>query len=247
MIRTSSGWTCHFFEELPSTQDKAFELDRLASYASRLAVVAKRQIAGRGRVGNVWVGLGGNFFGSFVIHPRISLKAAGQFSFLTAVALSDTLEKYLPRACKIEHKWPNDVLLNGKKGAGILIESEGDLSGRVRSLVIGVGVNLAAAPEGAVSLRDVLSLPPPTPEDFLEELLINLSAQMNKMEHAGFPVLREAWLARARGLGDTIRVRLPHEQIEGVFEGLAEDGALRLRIKGRNEPLLIHSGDVFFS
>lgn len=242
-----SKWTRHFFEELPSTQDKAFELARAASSdLVPLVVVTKRQVSGRGRLGNVWVSLSGNFFGSFAVRPDMPLSQAGQFSFLAAVALSNVLEEYLPKNCKIEHKWPNDVLLNSKKVAGILIESESDAEGVAKLLVIGVGVNLAEAPDGATSLRDFISQPP-SPEDFLERFLVSLSYQMNKMETEGFSALRENWLSRAMGLGEKIRVRLPHECFEGIFEGLESDGALRIRIEGQKDVRVIRSGEVFFS
>lgn len=240
-----SKWTYHFFEELPSTQDKAFELARGSPDLLPLVVVTKQQVSGRGRLGNVWVGLSGNFFGSFVIHPYVLLKDAGQFSFLTAVALSDTLEEYLPENCRIEHKWPNDVLLNSKKVAGILIESESDTEGAAKFLVIGVGVNLADAPNGAVSLREFVPHPP-LPKDFLEKFLMSLSYQMNKMETEGFFAVRADWLSRAKGLGEKIRVRLPHECFEGIFDGLENDGALRIRIDGQKDVRVIRSGEVFF-
>lgn len=241
-----SKWTRHFFEELPSTQDKAFDLARDSPDLIPLVVVTKRQVSGRGRLGNVWVGLNGNFFGSFAVRPDMPLNQAGQFSFLAAVALSDVLEEYLPpENCKIEHKWPNDVLLNSKKVAGILIESESDAEGVAKLLVIGVGVNLAEAPDGAISLRDFLPHPP-LPEDFLERFLVSLSHQMNKMETEGFSALRADWLFRAKGLGEKIRVRLPHECFEGIFEGLENDGALRIRIEGQKGVRVIRSGEVFF-
>lgn len=241
-----SKWTRHFFEELPSTQDKAFELARGSPNLVPLVVVTKRQVAGRGRLGNVWVGLSGNFFGSFAVHSDMPLNQAGQFSFLAAVALSDVLEEYLPpENCKIKHKWPNDVLLNSKKVAGILIESESDAEGVAKLLVMGVGVNLAEAPDGAISLRDFLPHPP-LPEDFLERFLASLSHQMNKMKTEGFSPLRADWLSRAKGLGEKIRVRLPHECFEGIFEGLENDGALRIRIEGQKDVRVIRSGEVFF-
>ncbi len=241
-----SKWTRHFFEELPSTQDKAFELSRASPDLVPLVVVTKRQVAGRGRLGNVWVGLSGNFFGSFAVHPDLPLNQTGQFSFLAAVALSDVLEGYLPENCKIEHKWPNDVLVNSKKVAGILIESESDAEGVAKLLVMGVGVNLAEAPNGAISLRDFMTHPP-LPEDFLERFLVSLSYQMSKMETEGFSALRADWLFRAKGLGEKIRVRLPHECFEGIFEGLENDGALRIRIEGQKGVRVIRSGEVFFS
>jgi len=163
---------------------------------------------------------------------------AANFSFLTAVALSETVCGFcdgpLP---KIEHKWPNDVWVNDRKLAGVLLEVYKD------HLLIGTGVNIAAAPDGAIALHDVVSSDI-TPSLFLERFLSWMDVYRKQMIEDGFCFVREKWLVRARGIGGEITVRTPNETFQGVFDGIEEDGALRVLIG--QDMRIIHSADVFF-
>ncbi len=147
-------------------------------------------------------------------------------------------------------KWPNDVLLAGRKVSGILIES-GTVKGEDGLwLAIGIGVNLAHAPDGlerpATSLAEHLGeTRPPAFEDALQRLAEAFEGWRETWDNLGFGAIADAWTARAAGIGQTCVVRLDRETFDGVAEGLDPDGALRLRTAG-GELRRIHAGDVFF-
>lgn len=199
-----------------------------------VAVVAARQTGGRGRMGRPWVSPAGNLYVSYAL--RVDSPAlAARYSFVAAVALARALEDIgLSPRCK----WPNDVLLNGRKAAGILLETNGK-----DRLVVGIGVNLASAPaEGtlypAAAVADfgaVLS-----PADFLPLLTERFEAA----EKEPFPAVLDAWRERAFGIGGPVRVNLPEKRLEGIFYGLDNDGALLLKCE--SEIKRITAGDVFF-
>jgi BirA family biotin operon repressor/biotin-[acetyl-CoA-carboxylase] ligase len=232
------------FDVLSSTQDKAKEYLKAETYSLPFAILAKSQTAGRGRGGNQWVSPQGNLYTSLVPKiGRIFVRNAGQFSFVTAVALMSCLSFFgvnNPR-----NKWPNDIFVDGKKIAGILLESDVTADGVLSSLIIGVGVNLQSAPEGAVSLFSLLHHTIP-PLEFLEKFSEQLQVFLNIMASQGFLPIRKAWLDNAYGMGAEIRVRLPRETFFGEFVGLDKDGALLVRVNGENAPRIIYSGDVFF-
>jgi BirA family biotin operon repressor/biotin-[acetyl-CoA-carboxylase] ligase len=240
-----TDWTILSFDALGSTQDKAFEEARRRGAGGRIAITARAQTSGRGRRGNVWTSLDGNLFCSLLLRPRILVARAGEYSFLTAAALSETLTSLLPNTAVVQHKWPNDVWVNGKKIAGILLESESDADGNLTALVAGIGVNLAAAPEGACSVLSCGGEPPES-EEFLKSLLAWFDALESVLQQEGFQAICGKWLARARGIGENIRVRLPLETFEGVFEGIdPNDGTLLVRLPD-NTVRKVRSGEVFF-
>ena len=165
---------------------------------------------------------------------------------------------YVPETL-VRLKWPNDVLVQGLKAAGVLVESgaapavspEASQSGGLW-LAIGVGVNLASAPAGAerpaTALADHLRpglAEPPAIADALGQLAKAFQARLEAWEQFGFAPVRAAWTARAHGLGRPCIVRLDHETISGVAEGLEADGALRLRL-ACGDLRRITAGDVFF-
>lgn len=221
--------------EVGSTND--WLLTRADTIADGHWVIADRQTAGRGRRGRVWNDGSGNFMGSVLVRADGPVQ---QLSFVTALAVVEALSEVrspLPFALK----WPNDVLLNGTKCAGILLERQGD------ALVIGIGINLAHYPEGterpATSLA-AAGLPVPQPLDVLHRLANHFTHWQQVWARDGFPPIRAAWLARAHGLGQRMVARLGTESPEGRFEGLADDGALLLRLDD-GQVRAIHAGEVF--
>lgn len=206
-------------------------------------VRADRQTAGRGRRGRAWNDGAGNFMGSVLVRapgPDASLPLQ-QLSFAAALALHDALAAVTGQGQRLALKWPNDVLLDGVKCSGILLERQGD------ALVIGIGVNLASHPDGmerpATSLA-AAGLPVPTPEVFLDALGPAFAHWRALWQAQGFAPIRAAWLSRAAGLGTRIVARLGSENPEGLFTGLADDGALLLRLDD-GTTRAIHAGEVF--
>ena len=228
------------------------ELDSTNSEARRLAeageggpiwIIAEKQTAGRGRRGRSWETLSGNLAATLLVRPKASREAVGQLSFAAALAVADVAAHFAPAAA-ITVKWPNDVLADGRKLAGILLESGTDSTGGW--LAVGIGINLAAAPEGtefpATALAEFAGAP--SPDNALALLAVRFAHWYDAWMSGGFETLRAAWLARAGGLGLPIRARLPHETRHGVFEGIDSTGALLLNEQGSIHA--IAAGEVFF-
>ncbi|HEY0265583.1 MAG TPA: biotin--[acetyl-CoA-carboxylase] ligase [Rhizomicrobium sp.] len=225
------------------------ELDSTNSEARRLAeagevgpvwITAERQTAGRGRRGRAWETGAGNLAATLLLRPDAPAAIIGQLSFAAALAVAEMAQHFAPDAA-ITVKWPNDVLAEGRKLAGILLEA-GD-----GWLAIGIGVNLAHFPEGtefpAVSLAQ-LGVAPPSPAEALTVLAAHLAHWYDAWMQDGFDTVRAAWLERAQALGGPIRARLTHETRHGLFEGIDASGALLLNEQGTVRA--IAAGEVFF-
>jgi BirA family transcriptional regulator, biotin operon repressor / biotin---[acetyl-CoA-carboxylase] ligase len=239
------GTALKHFDEIDSTNEEA---RRLAHAGERgpVWIVADRQTAGRGRRGRVWDSPTGNLAATLLIVPDKPPAICAQLSFVAAIAAADAVARFAPSA-EIKVKWPNDVLANGRKIAGILLESASG-GGDPYFLAIGVGVNLAHFPPDtefpAVSLA-ALGATVPSPLEALTQLAAHFAKWYEIWAADGFAPIRDAWLARAAGLGQRIRARLSHEEASGVFEGIDQTGALMLReISGKTRS--ISAGEVFF-
>ena len=228
------------------------ELDSTNSEARRLAeqgecgpvwIMAERQTAGRGRRGRSWETLSGNLAATLLLRPENAPGLAGQLSFAAALAVADVAAHVAPQAA-ITVKWPNDVLVDGKKTAGILLESGDAPDGAW--LAVGIGINLAQAPANTEFPATALGVfaAPPSPDEALTMLAGAFARWYDGWMSGGFETLRTAWLARAGGLGLPIRARLSNETRHGVFEGIDASGALLLNEQGR--VTAIAAGEVFF-
>jgi BirA family transcriptional regulator, biotin operon repressor / biotin---[acetyl-CoA-carboxylase] ligase len=232
------------FAEIDSTNDEA---KRRASEgaAQGTLIWAQAQSAGRGRRGRGFVSPRGNLYMSILLRPDRPAASAAQLGFAAALALGDAVLPLLPRPEGLRYKWPNDVLIDGRKMSGILLESQAAGEGRLDWLVVGVGVNVASFPEGvdypAISLAAAGA--PVTVEALLEAVAGGFERWYERWRAEGFQPLRAAWLARARGLGESIRVRLQGAEASGRFAGLDEDGALLL--DDGTTRRRIGAGDVF--
>ncbi|WP_255415116.1 biotin--[acetyl-CoA-carboxylase] ligase [Tropicimonas sp. IMCC34011] len=227
------GYDTCVLEEVSSTMDAARE--RAGDLTRPLWVLAKRQTGARGRRGRAWRMPEGNFAATLALPLDRPAPEAALRSFTAALALDDALTAITGRPAALSLKWPNDVLLNGGKVAGILLEStaKGHLTGL---LMIGVGINLAAAPdaseveEGAVRPVSLVGetghLVPP--EEALTLLGDAFAAREDTLTSEGFAPIRSAWLARAARLGQTIHARTGTETLTGRFEGIDVTGALCL-------------------
>lgn len=215
-----------------------------------LWIVARRQTEGRGRRGRRWESQDGNLFSTLLQLTRKSPAEAAQVTFVAALAIADLLDAFAP-ASLVTIKWPNDVMLAGQKTSGVLVESGAHDSGGLW-LAVGIGVNLAHAPEGterpatalAQHLRgDVAAAP--TVEAAAAKLAEAFDVWMTRWETLGFQPILDAWRARTPGLDGPAVARLGRETVEGRAEGVAPDGALKLRLAD-GSLRLISAGDVFF-
>lgn len=233
-------------EILDSTNDEAC---RLASggAADGIVVWAHRQRAGRGRRGRRWQSPDGNLYFSVILRPSASPAVAAQLSLVAAVAMAETLAELLPDDTRIEQKWPNDVLVDGKKIAGILLESSGALADRVDWVVVGCGLNIAVAPDETALPATCLAERGAESTDraaVLMALLGSLHRWRREWETAGIQPVRRVWLSRARGLGQEITVRLPNHEFKGQFLDMDDNGALIVRLPDGSEKA-VTAGDVF--
>lgn len=208
---------------------------------------AEHQSAGRGRRGRSWLSAPGNLFITYLGHSLRPPAEIALLGFAAGLALSETFETWLePGRAKL--KWPNDLMLDGKKAAGILLES-GTALGGGHWFALGLGVNLAGAPQGldreSAALGEILE-GAPSPGAVMEVLIPRLSLWAQRLEQEGFAPLRQAWLARAHGLGGPIAVDLGQERVLGIFEDLSSHGALCLRNGADAQLLTVSAGDVYF-
>jgi BirA family biotin operon repressor/biotin-[acetyl-CoA-carboxylase] ligase len=208
-------------------------------------LLARRQTAARGRRGRPWSMAPGNFAATLLDRPPGQLALR---SFVAALGLHDAMISVTGRPALFALKWPNDVLLAGGKLAGILLES-----GPSRTLAVGVGVNLASAPDPAtlepgaarpVSLREATGIVV-TPDDFLDVLAPAYAHWEARLCAEGFAPLRAAWLARAKGLGEEVTARLPGRSHTGRFESVDETGALVLATDAGR--LVLPAAEVHFA
>jgi BirA family biotin operon repressor/biotin-[acetyl-CoA-carboxylase] ligase len=233
------------YETLGSTNDEAKRLAR-AGAGEGLIVWAKAQSAGRGRRGRVWISPPGNFYLSLVLRPRCRAAQAAQLGFVAALGLSDALIALSPPSLELRYKWPNDLLCNGKKIAGILLETEMIAGEMPDFVVIGIGINLVSAPRDvsypATSLAEE-GFGGVAPQAVIGALTRHFGKWFARWQDEGFAPIRAAWLARASGLGAAIQVRLDRDTLEGRFLDLDGDGALILdMLSGRRR---IGAGEIF--
>ena len=223
--------------------DLAASLRAGEAIAERHWLVADRQTAGRGRLGRTWFDGHGNFMGSTVVRPHERDPAPASLALLSGLALYETVLPLIANPAELALKWPNDLMLGGAKLAGILLEREGD------AIIIGIGVNLAAAPELPDRRTVALSQfgPAPDRDTFARALADRFATEIDRWRNFGIEPIVRRWESVAHPQGTTLKVHPPGEEpITGAFAGLTEDGALRLRLAS-GESRVIHAGDVMLA
>ena len=229
--RLPSGYRLLAFECIGSTNEEAKRL--AASGAAQGTIIwAREQTAGRGRQGRRWSSPRGNLYFSLILRPDRPMAEAVQISIVAAVAVGEALEA-LGGSAAVCLKWPNDVLINGSKVCGILLESAASGAKSVDWLILGIGVNVGNFPLGtefpATSLR-AESHKPITVEETLESAMNAFSRWFEVWRAKGFAPVRKAWLARAWKRGKAIQARVDGELVDGRFHDLDETGALILQV-----------------
>ena len=221
-----------------------------AGHVGPLWIVARRQGEGRGRRGREWVSETGNLYATLLMTTRKTPAEAAQITFVAALAVADLICTFVPTPL-VTIKWPNDVMIEADKVAGILVESGSDATGGLW-LAVGIGVNLAHAPSGterpATAIGGHLKgevRAAPIVAEAIEVLAHHFAIWMDRWETLGFQPILDAWVARSRGLDQACTARLGHETVSGIAEGVGPDGALRLRLAD-GSVRMISAGDVFF-
>jgi BirA family transcriptional regulator, biotin operon repressor / biotin---[acetyl-CoA-carboxylase] ligase len=251
----SAGYRLAAFESIGSTNAEAMSRARNGERGP-MWFVTTEQTAGRGRRHRPWIAPRGNLASSILEVIDVSPAAAATLGFAAGVALEAALQKVSIEASlrsagsddmKFSLKWPNDVLAGSKKLAGILLEAEAVAGDRL-AVVVGIGTNVVAAPEGT-----------PTPATSLaalgvhigaEELFATLSDAWAEFRAIwdngrGFAEIRRLWLERAAGLGQPVAIRTAGAPVEGTFDTIDETGCLIVRTAG-GERVPVSAGDVYF-
>ena len=225
-IYTPMKWHIHLFHKVPSTNETA------KTFPDSAVIVAECQSAGRGRYGRRWESPAGNLYLSAVVGGLGPL--APLMAFGAGIAVANALKQFEPRL-----KWPNDVLIGGKKVAGILLEQTED--GR---LIIGIGVNVATCPPAGMTLYPTTCLENKMAlVDLREKILDGLAETIAILKDQGFDPIRKLWLDRAVGMGSPVRVQMPRQEIIGTFKDLSPQGELVLETPAGT--VHISAGDVF--
>lgn len=241
----AGGLPVAHFAEIGSTNAEA--LTRAASGGVEQWVLADKQVSGRGRRGRHWVSEPGNLYATLLLYDPAPPASSPQICFVAALAVHDAICDAVPSldASRLRLKWPNDLLLDGKKLAGILVE--GASAGPRQAVVTGIGVNCAHHPmDTPYPVTDLANEGfQVAPAALFEHLAERMMGRLTQW-HGGkdFAATRSAWLARAHELGGEIEVKLPERVLRGRFEEIDSDGALVLTLpNGHRE--FIRAGDVF--
>jgi BirA family biotin operon repressor/biotin-[acetyl-CoA-carboxylase] ligase len=243
MINWPAGVDRIAFDTIDSTNKEAAR--RAASYTQPLWILAGEQTAGVGRRGRAWSSQQGNFAATLLMPITGDLSSIALHSFVASLALRDALVHLTDQPDRFAMKWPNDVLMDGGKVAGILLETCGIGPSH---LSIGIGVNLAIAPETAKI--EQVSTPPKhlsgqiTPSDFLTLLAHFFSLRVEQFSNEGFAATRADWLQNAAKLGEAITARMPTREITGIFVTVDEGGGVVLQ--AGSDQHVIHAADIFF-
>lgn len=227
-------------ERVGSTNDEV--LDRARAGAAELTlVVAAEQTGGRGRRGRTWHSPRGNLYASLLLRPVCPAQRLSEIGFIGAVAAAEACNLLLGGRGRVELKWPNDLLRDGAKVAGVLVEAEGDTDDR--RVALGIGINIASAPAGLpypATVLDGLAV-----VDLRDALAERLAFWYRRWRDEGFAPVRAAWVANAAPPGRSIAVRIEGEVVQGRFGGIDETGALILDLPAGRRRVL--AGDVLFA
>lgn len=229
---TSLGQTIYLEDELASTNDRAKELARQGGVHG-LTVLAKSQSAGRGRRQRQWEAPRGGLWMSVILRPNLSLADASKITLAASVAIVDALEELF--RLRIRIKWPNDLIFDGQKIAGILGEVVGEWNA-VQTLILGMGINVnfsreqLSAPLNATTLYEILGYEVDL-NKMAAGILKHLEDELMSLEKKAFEELRVSWSERVVGLGEEVRILRGEQVYQGIFKGISIDGALLLETK----------------
>jgi BirA family biotin operon repressor/biotin-[acetyl-CoA-carboxylase] ligase len=235
------------FDEIDSTSSEAMRIAKNGKVESNYVVLAKSQTNGRGRSGKNWRSNSGNLHTSLLIKPDKEIELLPQLSFVVALAVYDTTSSRglttgskkidpvtRPRDDNVKLKWPNDVLINGQKIAGILLESV-----KVENnyyIIIGIGINIIYHPDNIDQPTTSLiseKLPPIEPQALLEKLIENFEKYYQIWDNNGFSFIREKWLEHAYKLHENITVKHQNDIVTGLFKDIDNTGRIILQLPSK--------------
>ena len=246
------GKRVYYFEEIDSTQNFAQNI-AADKKENGTIIIAEKQTSGRGRLDRKWTSPKGGIWFSLIIHPKFDVSSSTLIPILSAVALSKSIKSVLD--IETEVKWPNDITMNGKKVAGVLVDASFQTN-NIDYLILGIGINfdidtkklekrLTKTPNfyGIDSLRGKEDKTPP--KKLLKEFLLQFEKNLFQLDKGEKSKIIKEWTKRAAGIGKKITINTSNGKISGISQGIDNDGALK--IKTRNEIKKIYVGDVVLS
>ena len=246
------GKRVYYFEEIDSTQNFAQNI-AADKKENGTIIIAEKQTSGRGRLDRKWTSPKGGIWFSLIIHPKFDVSSSTLIPILSAVALSKSIKSVLD--IETEVKWPNDITMNGKKVAGVLVDASFQTNS-IDYLILGIGINfdidakklekrLTKTPNfyGIDSLRGKEDKTPP--KKLLKEFLLQFEKNLFQLDKGEKSKIIKEWTKRAAGIGEKITINTSNGKISGISQGIDNDGALK--IKTRNEIKKIYVGDVVLS
>jgi BirA family biotin operon repressor/biotin-[acetyl-CoA-carboxylase] ligase len=240
----AAGWAVKLLDCCVSTNSEALAVGH-AGEGRPTWVVARRQTGGRARRGRNWTSEPGNLYTSLYLPDPAPPARAAQLSFVIALAVRDAIIACAPEhAARLTLKWPNDVLCDGRKIAGLLLEGE---MGKVFTVAIGIGVNCRHHPEGTEFPATDLAASgiEVSPGDLFRSLTATMLSRVGLWDRGeGFAAVRSDWLAAAAGVGGRVRVRLESREFSGRFETIDADGHLLVTLDDGGREA-VAAGDVF--
>ena len=241
---THIDWHIVHFDDVPSTQDSVKSFIDSDASLDKFAVYADIQTSGRGRHGREWSSPKGNLYTTLAIKPQRSLSEFGLFAYVAALALYDAVAEYqTAKASDLALKWPNDLMLNDKKAAGILMEHYSAHDDDY--LLVGMGVNLKEAPEGKAAIDKLLGSGQIDVDEFYKVLLGKFDLWRSALVEKGARNVLNSWQERAWRLDQTVTAKLGKEQIVGRFDSIDDIGSMIIQLEN-GEKRRITAGQLYF-
>ena len=246
------GKRIYYFEEIDSTQNFAQQIASDKKENGTI-IIAEKQTTGRGRLNRKWTSPKGGMWFSLIIHPKFDVSSSTLIPILSAVALSKSIKTVL--GIKTEVKWPNDITMNGKKVAGMLVDASFQAN-NIDYLILGIGINfdidakklekrLSKTPNfyGVNSLRRKDDKTPP--KVLLKEFLLQFEKNLSQLDNGKKSKIVKEWTRRAIGIGKKMTINTSNGKISGISQGIDNDGALKIKTKRETKRIFV--GDVVLS
>ena len=246
------GKRIYYFEEIDSTQNFAQQIASDKKENGTI-IIAEKQTTGRGRLNRKWTSPKGGMWFSLIIHPKFDVSSSTLVPILSAVALSKSIKTVL--GIKTEVKWPNDITMNGKKVAGMLVDASFQAN-NIDYLILGIGINfdidaeklekrLSKTPNfyGVNSLRKKDDKTPP--KVLLKEFLLQFEKNLSQLDNGEKSKIVKEWTRRAIGIGKKMTINTSNGKISGISQGIDNDGALKIKTKRETKRIFV--GDVVLS
>ena len=244
------GRKIYYFDKIDSTQNFALELAH-KPHENGSAVIAERQTQGRGRLNRKWVSPKGGIWMSILLRPNFEPSYTSLFPMATSLALAVSIEKTLK--IKTELKWPNDITINEKKVAGILIDASVE-SNKIDYLIIGIGINFKINP-GAISrsikqknygIATLVNKDQGTnPVKLVQQFLLELEITYNDILTGTIGTIRKEWIKRSSTIGKNVTITTTTGTLKGKVTGIDKTGALLLSSQGKVQRIL--AGDITYN